>query len=196
MKRWVLFLIVAYLLAAGCSDSTFDADNAVLVNGRHPDNVNPTVAGEYFEDPSELPADYSAGVLTLENVSDTQITLTGAWVVDSFGDIEVVEAAIAGHDRDVLWSSSATGYPPQTEYYKDSLVPLEGFVLNPNPEGQFPTANVVLHLRVGPKASVSGYRTVCVSLESAGHTGEVCADHGFNVCERNPENDCPRSPLY
>ena len=151
-----------------------------------------TVAAEAIADPT-IAQDFTHGTLTVENATDSALTLTGVRLSDVVGDIEIVEAYVVPTGRPVLWVSSSDEFPPRSE--NDSLLtPLAGFVVAPFPRGEGKERNVevVLHLRVPPGQQYAGYGSLCIEFSAGGEVGaERCAAHAFYACTDLQAPDCP-----
>lgn len=165
---------------AGCGGGS-GAD--LLVNGQPADDADPsTVAGELVVDD---PQDFSHGILTLAVRSGAPIELTGVRLVDTYGDIELVDAYVAGTSRPALWISSSDVFPPP-DGWGAVLEPLEGYAIAPvesDHDQPFDTIEVINHLRVHGR-SHAGYGGFCVTYVTAGagDASEVCVDHAFEAC--------------
>jgi len=182
---------VACLMAlAACSSGTNDGPDGLLQlnNGGPGQEDTVVVAGEYIVDPERI---VTFGIGTIENIGAEDITVLGVEPIKTFGDIELVDAIISGRDRESLWISSASTFPPDGDL--GTTAPLAGYTLSP-PTGpaDFPNVNILIAYRVGPDSGVAGVLGSCVEYR----VGERAArrqcwrGHQLLACEDIDAADC------
>ncbi len=155
-----------------------------------------TVAAEELPADGDV-ADFTHGILTVENSTDVEVRLQQVELMDVVGSVTLVAAYVAPPGRETLYVSSDSQFPPRD--VELTLEPLSNYTITPNPQGQGAerSEEVVLHLRVPTDQEVAGYSGYCLDFVLEGTRGlrRTCNEHAFFACRDVDAPECgPERP--